>query len=65
VDDVLHIRASEGVDASVTVHIYDAVGRIVFSAQPAGRELMIDTSAWPSGVYVIQAGEWRGRAVVR
>lgn len=64
-DGVLHIRASDGVDASVIVHIYDAVGRIVFSAQPAGRELMIDTSAWPSGVYVIQAGEWRGRAVVR
>ncbi|MBK9513549.1 MAG: T9SS type A sorting domain-containing protein [Flavobacteriales bacterium] len=62
VDDRLSIAM--GSPPSV-VHIHDIQGRVVFQVSDPGSTLSIETSLWPSGVYLVQALFSDGQAMKR
>jgi len=51
--------------STVKVEIIDGSGKLVYSNRVRGERLVIDTSRWPDGIYVVRSGEGAGRQVCK
>jgi hypothetical protein len=51
---VTDVLVLEGLNAGERVQVRSAVGQLMAESEADGRELRLDASAWPRGLYLIQ-----------
>lgn len=55
----------ENLAINQVLHIYTALGDLIFKFIPGGRQARIDVSEFPSGIYYVhQGGERKGKLVI-
>ncbi len=59
------IRIVNGDGVLPSIHVYDMAGRRVQSGRPSGEEYLLNVSGLSPGMYVVVAGDRRGKLVIR
>lgn len=58
--DMILIQASRNSGGNASVTIYDMLGRVFHSATMNGRELPVDVSTYPAGIFIVKVADSQG-----